>query len=548
MIAFTAGGVLTLSTDFEAVERALRGGDASHAATLALQAVRAGASHPLVCRLAAEALERSGALGEAIGTLRRGLEQAPRDVSLLTALGAGLTRAGRSAEAIRALRAAVAADPEAAEAYWRLGEIAAGEGEVDAARAAFERAVQADPAHVEALAALAYLLARTGRAEEARAPAERALARSPAHGVANLAQASVEIAERRWPEAEARVQRLLMSPGSTPNLRAAAYGLLGDARHGAGRAAEAFRAYTTCGLTWREAHGPRLAAQEDGFVTRLQDLTDRIARTPASAWKPMSVEREGPASRHVFLVGFPRSGTTLLEQVLAAHPAVTTLEEKPTLQALEERYLTTVGGLEELLAVTPERAARFRREYWERVRGLGGRPDGKVFVDKLPMNLVNLPLIARLFPGAKVLFALRDPRDVVLSAFRRAFAPNAVMHAFSTPEGAARMYDRTMALAETCKAKMPLELRQVRYERLVAEFETEAREICAFLGIGWHPGMAEFAALAQGRTINTPSAAQVREGLYRHGEGQWLAYRAQLAAILPTLAPWVARFGYAPSP
>lgn len=533
--------------DYEAVERAWRDGDQAGAAALAVQAARAGANHPLVCRLAAEAFERAGAAGEAVAMLRRGLEQSPRDPALLTALGASLMRAGRTAEAVRTLRAAIAADPKAAEAYWRLGEIAAAEGEVDAAQAALEHAVQADAGHVEALAALAYLLARSGRAQQARSFAERALARNPAHGVANLALASVEIAERRWREAEARVERLLMNPGATPAMRAAAYGLMGDARHGDKRPAEAFRAYTTCGLAWREAYGAALERQEESFIARLQDLTDRIALSPAPAWKPTPAEQPSPASRHVFLVGFPRSGTTLLEQVLAAHPAVTTLEEKPTLHALEDRYLTTAAGLDELLAITPERAARFRREYWERVRGFGGKPDGKVFIDKLPMNLVNLPLIAKLFPGAKVLFALRDPRDVVLSAFRRAFAPNAVMHAFSRLEGAARMYDRTMALAEACRAKMPLDLREVRYERLVADFETEARETCAFLGLSWHPGMTEFAVLAQRRTINTPSAAQVREGLYRHGEGQWRAYREQLGPVLPTLAPWVARFGYAPS-
>jgi len=539
---------LTFSTDFEAVERALGAGDRLGAMALALKAVRAGANHPLICRLAAEAFERAGSPAEAIGALRRGLDQAPRDAGLLTALGSSLMRIGRSVEAARILRAAVSADPSAAEAHWRLGELAAGDGQIDVARSAFEHALQADPGHLEALASLAYLVARAGPVEEARAPAEQALARAPTHGLANLALASVEISERRWPEAEARLLRLLMGLGLTPGLRAAAYGLLGDARHGAGRPAEAFRAYETSGLAWRDAHGPRLAAQEEAFVARLQDLTDRIARSPAQAWKPAPTDPAGPASRHVFLVGFPRSGTTLLEQVLAAHPAVTTLEEQPTLHLLEERYLASAGGLDELLAITPERAARCRREYWERVRGYGGQPAGKVFIDKLPMNLVNLPLIAKLFPGAKVLFALRDPRDVVLSAFRRAFAPNAVMHAFSTPEGAARMYDRTLALAETCRAKMPLDLLEVRYERLVGDFEAEARSICAFLGLNWHPGMAEFAALARMRTINTPSAAQVREGLYRHGEGQWLAYRAQLERILPMLTPWVTRFGYAPAP
>jgi hypothetical protein len=249
---------------------------------------------------------------------------------------------------------------------------------------------------------------------------------------------------------------------------------------------------------------------------------------------------------HVFLVGFVRSGTTLLEQVLAAHPQVVALDEKPTLAKAEQLLIYAPGGLERLETLDPDTATRLRADYWQVVRDHGVEPRGKVFIDKMPMATVDLPLIERLFPDARILFAKRDPRDVVLSAFRRMFRPNAATFQMLTAEGAAALYDRVMRLAEAYRRVLPLRLRDVRYEDLVADFEGETRSICAFLGLDWHEDVRAFAAKAAAREVSTPSAVQIRKGLYKDGAGQWRAYAEQLAPVMPVLAPWVERFGYAP--
>jgi hypothetical protein len=157
---------------------------------------------------------------------------------------------------------------------------------------------------------------------------------------------------------------------------------------------------------------------------------------------------------------------------------------------------------------------------------------------------VQLPLVAKLFPNARVLFARRDPRDVVLSCFRRRFAMNPSMYQLLTLEGAAAFYDAVMALSELYRDVLPLPQHVVRYEDLVEDFEGTARAACDFIGLGWDPALLDFAAKARTRGISTPSAAQVTGGLNRKGQGVWQRYREQMALVLPLLQPWVERFGY----
>jgi hypothetical protein len=167
-----------------------------------------------------------------------------------------------------------------------------------------------------------------------------------------------------------------------------------------------------------------------------------------------------------------------------------------------------------------------------------------MFVDKHPLNTLKLPLIARLFPGAKVLFASRDPRDVVLSCFRRRFKMNPAMYELLTLPGAAAFYDAVMRFADQARPMLGLDWREVRYETLVADLALETSAICKFLGLEWVAEMGDFAARVQGREHATPSTAQLARGLDRSGIEQWRNYGAQLEPNFPTLNVWVERLGY----
>jgi hypothetical protein len=157
---------------------------------------------------------------------------------------------------------------------------------------------------------------------------------------------------------------------------------------------------------------------------------------------------------------------------------------------------------------------------------------------------VKLPLIAALFPSAKVLFAVRDPRDVVLSCLRARFRINAFIIELLRPGDAAEFYAASMTLAELYRKRLPLTIYDVRHEGLVSDFDTVCRNVCAFIGIEWNPSMRDFAARQHVRAVATPSARQLTRGLSRTGIARWRRYADQLAPLLPILDPWVERFGY----
>jgi hypothetical protein len=230
--------------------------------------------------------------------------------------------------------------------------------------------------------------------------------------------------------------------------------------------------------------------------------------------------------------------------VLAGHPDISTLPEVDHLAAAGEHLLADDVGLHTLATLDASQARTLRESYWRRVEESVAAPlAGRILVDKMPLHTVALPLIARLFPDAKVLFALRDPRDVVLSCFRRRFQVNAAMFEFLTIEGTARYYDAVMELARSYRERLPLRFLEVRHEAMVAGLEAEAREVLEFVGADWNPAVLDFADRARSRLV-TPSDPQLARGLNSEGVGQWRRYEACLRPVLGMLEPWVTRHGY----
>ena len=186
----------------------------------------------------------------------------------------------------------------------------------------------------------------------------------------------------------------------------------------------------------------------------------------------------------MFLVGFPRSGTTLLDQILDAHPALTTMEEKDALDQVRRAVDRLPGGYPEALAGLDDAAVDgLRRLYWAEVaRHLGDR-GGQTLVDKMPLNTIDAGLIYRLFPGRRILLALRHPCDVVLSGFMQAMQPNAAMMLFDSLVSTAQFYAQVMDLWSVYRAVLPLTVLTVRYEDLVADLPGETQRILSFPGL-----------------------------------------------------------------
>lgn len=529
-----------------AVNAALANGDTGRAVQLARSAVAQGVEDALLLNLTAYGLELEGRLIEAMDLLERAFRLAPADPTILNALGRNHSKQGQPVEALRAFDAAIAALPSYAPAHNGRGLALEMLGEPDGAWASQETAARLEPQYPDPLGALAALALQRQDWPAVRLYGERALALDPHQSAATLSLAALEQREGDHAAAIARLQQLLQRGGLAPLHEASAQRLLADALDAEGRAGEAFPAYAAANRLLRHAHQSTFGRDGvEGGVALTERLSTYFEAASATAWKgaPGAAGEGEEVAAHVFLVGFPRSGTTLLEQVLASHPNVVALEERPTLGDVGAFFFEN-AELDRLAKLKKADAERLRAEYWARVRDNGVEPKGKVFVDKLPLATLWLPYIAKLFPKAKVLFARRDPRDVVLSCFRRRFMVNGALYAFTELDELARFYAGTMGLAEIYREKLPLAWQVHRHEDLIEDFDKEAQSICAFLGVEWDAAMRDFAETAKRRDVRTPSAPQVRRGLYREGMGQWRAYAEGMAPVLPTLEPWVERFAY----
>lgn len=526
------------------IQAAAQGRDFARAATLADQALQGGLEHPMVLNLAALKYEQEGRFDDALKVLGRAVELAPQDIGARNAMGLVLTRIERYREALAVFEGVCAMAPDFAGSHCARGASLEALGRLKEAEAAYKHALELQPDNLGAMQGLANLLSRRGAHAEARPLAEEVLEAEPNFPDAVMVLAAADAAEGAGERAQRRLELLVGDERLTVQQRALAHGLLGDVLDAQNLTAEAFQAYAACNMALWRAYAP-LHGEGVTALDFARGMLAELDLIPPESWSGTAPQAaaDGPTT-HVFLLGFPRSGTTLLEQVLASHPDVEALEERETLEAAQRAFLQTPQDLARLAKAGEAELAPLRAAYWERVRAEGANPAGKVFVDKHPFNTLRLPLILKLFPDARILFARRDPRDVVLSCYRRRFTMSAPAYQLLTLPGAAGYYDAAMKMADRLEPAMAPRTRIVRHEALVEDFDAAVRDVCAFLGLAWTDEMRNFADKARDRAVATPSGAQLARGLSAEGVGAWRRYREQLSPILPVLKPWVEAYGY----
>ena len=519
-----------------AVLAALDGGNLDDAGKLAEQGLKSGSEHPVLLCVLAMALQTGGRLKDSLPYLRRAVALQPADASIANALARCLLGLQRPEEALQALDATLALEPRHAETHANRGQALERLGRLAEAEQSYLKALELLPDQIVARAGMASLCNHFGAYDDARTHAQTVLDAAPGYAPAALTLAMVELAQGAPAAAEKRIRRLLAEPSLDPLLD----NYLGDALDAQDRVDEAFEAWSRSGEALRAVHAGRFA--DDDILTAAEHAAEVFESAGSLGGQALAAAPDGMA-RHAFLLGFARSGTSLLGLTLAGHGEVEILDEQePLIDAMRE--FGGPGGPDRLLRASEAELQHFRGAYWRRVKSAGALLRRPLLVDKQPMNSLNLPLIARLFPEARILLAQRDPRDVVLSCFRRRFLMNRYTYAMLSAEGAARLYAAAMRLAQRAGELAPLQIHRVSHEALVSGFETEVGAICRFLGLPPCETMGAFAERVRSSAVATPSASQLIRGLNSDGVGQWRRYARQLQPLAPILEPWVKRFGY----
>ncbi|MBC8319038.1 MAG: sulfotransferase [Desulfobulbaceae bacterium] len=248
----------------------------------------------------------------------------------------------------------------------------------------------------------------------------------------------------------------------------------------------------------------------------------------------------------VFLVGFPRSGTTLLDQVLDSHSGVQTMEEANILEKMEENAAGPFDSYIDLWKnLTTVEIKKLQEQYYRGVDSCLDRQPETVLVDRNPYNTMCVSLAWRMFPDAKFILAVRHPLDVCLSCFMQDFQFNPANVNFFTLADAVHYYCKVMELWRLYSDRLPLNYTIVRYEDLVADLEGEARRLLDFVGVEWDPGVLKFYEHAKAKgQIKTASYHQVTRPIYRNAVDRWQHYGKFCEPFEKQMAPYMKYFGY----
>jgi len=299
----------------------------------------------------------------------------------------------------------------------------------------------------------------------------------------------------------------------------------------------------------------RLVLQKQGGLeanTQLCHIKDKILDDwknliPSMAEKYHNQDKHNMSGGPIFFVGFPRSGTTLVDQILTSHPSIEVIEEKPVLRQVIDRIEKLHGAYPSLglLTMAEQEKINYRRIY-ESAQDYFCKTNRPVVVNKLPLNIIQLPLILELFPNARILVAIRHPMDSVLSCFFQHFEHNTAMANFLTLEGSVSFYQKVMSNFMMVKDLYQHDFICVfRYEDVVNDLQTEAAKILSFLDLPWNDAVLNFHETALKRTIiNTPSYTQVTQPLYKSSVYKWINYEEEVKRHLHSLGIFIRAFGY----
>jgi tetratricopeptide (TPR) repeat protein len=262
---------------------------------------------------------------------------------------------------------------------------------------------------------------------------------------------------------------------------------------------------------------------------------------------PLVIIKSEPADigfSPTFMIGFPRSGTTLLDSILRSHSNIDVIEEKPMLSKAKSLFggIPLVGEIEDL---DDTALNNLRAEYLKELALHSELTPGDVVIDKMPLNIIELPLIHRIFPSAKYILAIRHPLDCILSCFMHSFDMNPAMANMVKLDRAVNLYCFAMAIMDQSNTRYSLNIHRVQYEKLVDDFEQEVTALLIFLNLDWQQELREYQETALKRDrIKTPSYSQVVQPIYKDAVYRWRHYEPYLSLYLDKLEPWLKEFDY----
>ncbi|MBT8048314.1 MAG: tetratricopeptide repeat protein [Xanthomonadales bacterium] len=476
---------------------------------------------------------------KALRCYKKGLKSAPGHLQLLNNAGWMEKELENFMQAEKLFLKALKVDSRYFYARQNLAILYQEQRKFAKAKRLYLEVIRQQPNLADALANLSTILEKEHQLDEAKSYAGRAMEVNPNHRVARLTLANIATRNNAFEEVIRLLTPFLQLPQLHPMDRAVMAGKCAYAYQELGEYEAAFKLYQNANQLLYHHYEPGM--RDPGMIYSPAAFRAIEAAIPDFNFSDVKNEIREP----VFLIGFPRSGTTLLDQILFSHSQITVLEEKPNLVDAFTEFPATEQGLNALKNASEAKLRRLRSSYWANVkRETGANKLSPIVVDKLPLNVFALLHINKIFPGAKIIVALRDPRDCVFSSYQQKFGMNAAMFQMLKLHTAAVFYDQVMNIIMGIDAAQAFSMHFIKYEEVIKNFRREVQRLVDFLDLEWEDSLLEYQATAKTRDVTTPSASQVIQPLYASSIGKWKHYRSWIGDSFEPLEKWVEMWGY----
>ena len=485
---------------------------------------------------------------ECIEMLERASRLAPSNTGILLRLGRFQGLRYNFAAAERCFEQALRLAPRKTEMLTAIADHCQNFSNAAIAECYLRRTLEMPDLTPQACIKLAELYERHRRLPEAAQLVERALALNPGFPAALLVHARAERLAGRWEAAEQVLRSFITKPIPDPWIHAQAWYELATILDRREKFDDAMTAFLNAkNLLRPQTPGP--PAEMLAVRARLKVMQSHVSSEMFQRWFDAGPALL-PTRRLALLCGHPRSGTTLLEQVLDSHPDIVSAEETDVFlddafSALKRRLPPDAYMLTVLEAADAPALQQARADYFRTMELYLGRPiANRLLLDKNPSRTFMIPAFLRIFPEIKLLIALRDPRDVVLSCFMQPQPFDPFTESNLSLEATIDSYAFTMGLWRTFAPLLAGRYLEVRYEDMVEDLESVTRKTLGFLGVPWNPCVLRFDEHARKKIVRSPTYADVTQPVYKRAVGRWRNYQKYLEPHLETLAPFAKAFGY----
>lgn len=491
--------------------------------------------------LLGEVYARMGHFQPSISHSNHALEIDPNNASAHNNLGGALKRTGDLAGSIASYKKAVQTAPDMADLHNNLGIVLTQNGDLSLAEVSYKRALQLAPDNYKFITSVCDFYEKTNDLSGLSDVLTQSESSKSADNANVLYYAALlGFRQKDYDRAKSVLDRI--DPDALiPKRVIAYYELKGKLYDKLGLYNEAFAAFSDMNVQIEGS--PEFAAikSEEYFADISASLKDLMQAKPL-------YPNTNPAHDNTpcFLVGFPRSGTTLLDTILRSHSQIIVAEEQPMVAAIRHEMIGA-DGLNDIETLSAKQQNFLQAQYFAELEKHVNTSDAnQLCIDKLPLNALDTPLIEAVFPTAKYILAIRHPYDCILSCYMQYFKLNPQMANMVNLDRIVAYYCVVMQTWAAAQTRYGLDFHMIRYEDLVTDMPTEIENLLQFLGLAWEESLTDYqkTALERGK-INTPSYSQVVQPLYKDASYRWKNYRKHFEPYQDQIQPWIERFGYA---